>query len=131
MNITDEQLNSMSLSDALSLKQKLSIHIESLQKAEKKKAILEVRAIIENFNLDMNDVFSSTRATKARSATSKKVEPKYRDPVSGQTWTGRGKPPLWIASQDRELFLISGNNQQESQSWGISGSEQIKPESAP
>ncbi len=35
-----------------------------------------------------------------------KVPPKYRDPATGQTWTGRGKPPLWIAGKDRLQFLI-------------------------
>lgn len=38
-----------------------------------------------------------------------KVAPKYRDPVTGQTWTGRGKPPAWIAGKDREQFLIAEN----------------------
>ena len=34
------------------------------------------------------------------------VAPKYRDPESGSTWSGRGKPPKWIAGQDRDNFLI-------------------------
>jgi DNA-binding protein H-NS len=34
------------------------------------------------------------------------VAPKYRDPESGSTWSGRGKPPKWIAGQDRDSFLI-------------------------
>ncbi len=35
-------------------------------------------------------------------------EPKYRDPATGKTWTGRGKPPTWIAgAQDRDAFLIT------------------------
>jgi DNA-binding protein H-NS len=34
------------------------------------------------------------------------VAPKYRDPDSGSTWSGRGKPPRWIAGLDREKFLI-------------------------
>lgn len=34
---------------------------------------------------------------------------KYRDPKSGKTWTGRGKPPLWIVGvKDRTPFLIDG-----------------------
>src|SRR2546427_12966376 len=31
---------------------------------------------------------------------------KYRDPATGATWTGRGKPPNWIKDQDRDDFLI-------------------------
>jgi hypothetical protein len=33
---------------------------------------------------------------------------RYRDPQTGKTWTGRGKPPNWIAAaKDRQAFLIS------------------------
>ena len=34
--------------------------------------------------------------------------PKYRDPSTGQTWTGRGRPPQWIVdANDRDAFLIA------------------------
>ncbi|WP_373785874.1 H-NS family nucleoid-associated regulatory protein, partial [Delftia acidovorans] len=31
---------------------------------------------------------------------------KYRDPASGATWTGRGKPPRWIEGKDRKALEI-------------------------
>ncbi|SEB97148.1 DNA-binding protein H-NS [Burkholderia sp. WP9] len=31
---------------------------------------------------------------------------KYRDPVSGSTWSGRGRVPAWIAGKDRNEFLV-------------------------
>jgi len=35
--------------------------------------------------------------------------PKYRDPKSGATWSGRGPAPAWLASvKDRTKFLIDG-----------------------
>ena len=38
-----------------------------------------------------------------------KVAPKYRNPENHeQTWSGRGKPPLWIKDvEDRTPFLIA------------------------
>lgn len=33
---------------------------------------------------------------------------KYRDPVTGKTWTGRGKHPKWFDASQAELFLIAG-----------------------
>jgi DNA-binding protein H-NS len=42
---------------------------------------------------------------KARKKVS--VAPKYRDPESGVTWTGRGLAPVWIRdAEDRTPFLI-------------------------
>ncbi|HEY3537557.1 MAG TPA: H-NS family nucleoid-associated regulatory protein [Trinickia sp.] len=36
--------------------------------------------------------------------------PKYRDPATGATWSGRGRAPAWLAdAKDRTEFLISGN----------------------
>jgi len=35
------------------------------------------------------------------------VAPKYRDPATGKTWTGRGKAPKWIDGKDRSKFLIA------------------------
>ena len=39
-----------------------------------------------------------TKAPKAKRATAgKKVAPKYRDPANAaNTWTGRGRMPLWV-----------------------------------
>ncbi|SAK94495.1 histone family protein nucleoid-structuring protein H-NS [Caballeronia catudaia] len=47
-------------------------------------------------------------------------EPKYRDPQSGATWSGRGKAPAWLASAaDRTAFLINAP--------GAASSESTKP----
>jgi DNA-binding protein H-NS len=35
-----------------------------------------------------------------------KVVAKYRDPLSGATWSGRGKTPRWINGADRSQYAI-------------------------
>jgi len=59
------------------------------------------------------------RVVKAKVAAAKpkrklaKVEPKYRNPANAaETWSGRGKPPRWLAEylnqgRNREEFLIA------------------------
>jgi len=52
----------------------------------------------------------SPKSAKAP-GTKKPVPAKYRHPVSGATWTGRGKAPLWVveaekSGQARSQFLI-------------------------
>ncbi|MGD7248155.1 H-NS family nucleoid-associated regulatory protein, partial [Ralstonia pseudosolanacearum] len=32
--------------------------------------------------------------------------PKYRDPKTGATWTGRGRAPAWIG-KNRDKYLIA------------------------
>jgi DNA-binding protein H-NS len=49
---------------------------------------------------------SASKPKAASTATTVGVA-KYRDPQTGKTWTGRGKPPNWIVgAKDREVFLI-------------------------
>ena len=46
-------------------------------------------------------------AAKAPRAAVHHVAPKYADPKSGETWTGRGRAPAWIRDvKDRSKFLI-------------------------
>ncbi|WP_157874869.1 H-NS family nucleoid-associated regulatory protein [Paraburkholderia atlantica] len=35
--------------------------------------------------------------------------PKYRDPGSGATWSGKGPEPLRIAGKDRTAFALSAS----------------------
>ena len=52
-------------------------------------------------------VTQSQSATKAPRAAVHHVAPKYADPKTGATWSGRGLAPLWIRDvKDRSKFLI-------------------------
>lgn len=106
-----------------------------LMKAENRKVIDRIKALIEKHHLTAEDLGlagtsagaraektqrsartsaagvpkkrSATRAAGKKGAATVGV-PMYRDPKSGKTWTGRGKPPNWIAkAKDRSAFLIS------------------------
>lgn len=44
------------------------------------------------------DLASSPQKSSS-SAARGKVDPKYRDPATGVTWTGRGLKPKWLAEQ--------------------------------
>lgn len=69
-------------------------------------------------------------ATTAPAPATNKVAPKYRDPITGQTWSGRGKPPLWIAGKDREQFLITATGEQPTAPGAIDGNKD-QPADAP
>ncbi len=54
---------------------------------------------------------ATARKTGA-SATRSPVPPKYRNPETDATWSGRGKPPRWISEAEsqgksRDSFLIN------------------------
>ena len=93
------------LKELLQQQQALAAQIEEARKREIADAVAQVRSLIDQYQLTERDVFPSGR--RACSRTASKVPPKYRDPITGKTWTGRGKAPKWIDGQDRTKFLIA------------------------
>lgn len=87
----------------LQQKAEIEAQIAAVLKHEKADAIAQTRAMIEQYALTEEDVFPSS---KARAATRTVGVPKYRDPATGATWTGRGKQPRWIEGKDRTAFTI-------------------------
>ena len=90
--------------ELLKQREELEQQIQQARKNELAEAVAKVRALVAEYELTADDVFPPARLRS--SGAGAKVAPKYRDPASGQTWTGRGKPPKWIQDQDREKFAI-------------------------
>ena len=70
-------------------------------KAEEKAAVLaQMRSAMEQYGITPEDLFTTAkRGRKPGSLNSgerKPVAPKYRN-ETGETWTGRGKQPKWVA----------------------------------
>lgn len=79
---------------------------DAVLKQEKSGAIAQVREIIQQFGLTTDDIFSA-KGRGGSQSKGVKVAPKYRDPKTGATWSGRGKAPTWIASAaNRDQYLI-------------------------
>lgn len=93
-----------SYKELLKQREDLEKQIGEARRKELSGAIAQVRALVEEFGLTAQDIFTTGRARSSTSGT--KVAPKYRDPATGQTWTGRGKAPKWIQDQDRAQFAI-------------------------
>lgn len=82
----------------------LDAQIAEARRTESANALATIRQLVEDFGLTQQDVFPPARSRSSVAGT--KVAPKYRDPATGQTWTGRGKPPAWIKDKDREQYAV-------------------------
>jgi DNA-binding protein H-NS len=92
---------------------------EELRQAEIAGVIAEIRQKIQDYDLTAADLgFASAApakpATASRDDKRAAVKPKYQDPASGKTWTGRGVMPKWMkaaveAGRSRDEFLIPEN----------------------
>lgn len=90
---------------------KLEAQASALRNQEAAKVIASIRQHIVDFELSPEDIFPSLRlATSKTKKPTKPREPKYKDPKTGATWTGRGKPPAWMSAAikngTRDQFLL-------------------------
>jgi DNA-binding protein H-NS len=99
-----------SYKELLQQREALEQAIANARAHELSEAVRRTRELVAEFGLTVQDVFPSGRGNSkpsGKATTGAKVAPKYRDPATGQTWTGRGKAPKWIDGQDRAKYLIS------------------------
>ena len=87
--------------------------MEAQRKGERTQAIAAAKDLIKAHELSPSELGFSGKASAKRVSTDKRnsVAPKYQDPETGKTWTGRGKTPAWLNSQltsgrDKQDFLI-------------------------
>jgi len=83
------------------------------RKKEAAEVILKIKALMRDYDLTPEDLGFKTvgkTSNKAKPVDRVPIPPKYRDPQTGNTWSGRGSAPSWIApaikSGKAESFLI-------------------------
>jgi DNA-binding protein H-NS len=94
-----------SYKELIQQREALEKKIAEARMQETAQAIHQVQTLISDFGLTQEDIYPSAKPRAKK--TVNKVAPKYRNPATGQTWTGRGKAPVWIQDKDRSVFLIA------------------------
>ncbi len=92
-----------SYQELLAQREQLDKQIKEAIQREKADGIAKAKLIIEQYHLTASDLFSRKAGAKSSGG---KVAPKYKNPATGETWTGRGKAPKWIEGRDRSNFII-------------------------
>ena len=91
------ELESRSLDDLWSLYEKVCAILSSRLTAEKYE--LEKRLAILNRGIEGIDQTSASNSIPGKPRRKyPRVLPKYRDPQSYETWSGRGKRPRWLVA---------------------------------
>jgi len=100
-----------SIQELLAQKAALEKQIAEVQRAERSDAISKIKSLMTEYGLTVADISGKATTAAPKSTEGRKVAAKYRDPASGQTWTGRGLKPKWLQAQletgkQLEDFLI-------------------------
>lgn len=76
---------------------------EELRKKEIGSAINQIKSIMDEYGITIADLGKAGKKTIREKKT---ISPKYRNPETGETWSGRGKPPKWIDKKNKDKYLI-------------------------
>ncbi len=80
---------------------------EAARRAEIASVVADIQARMKEYGISLNDLKGGATKTKARAA----VAAKYRNPATGESWSGRGRAPKWLAEElakgrSKDAFLI-------------------------
>jgi len=86
------------LQELMAQREALERQIEQTKTQERGEAIEKVKAMMAEYGLTVADLGSRAPASKPKKGKSagKKVAAKYRNPSTGETWSGRGLQPRWL-----------------------------------
>lgn len=97
---------------------RLQKQAETLQAKQRTPVIASIVRSMREFDISPDEIAAAYNkkgaarsAARSVSAPKRSVPPKYKNPETGATWTGRGKAPRWISDAEtqgksRDQFLI-------------------------
>jgi DNA-binding protein H-NS len=85
------------LNELLAQKAALEKQIMDAQREERASAIGQIKALMSQYGLTLADLGTrSAQVPQPHKAQGAKVAAKFRDPVTGDSWSGRGLQPKWL-----------------------------------
>lgn len=72
----------------------LEKQLQDARRAERSGVINQIKSLMAEHGLTVADLGGKVAGKSANAG--RKVAPKYRNPATGETWTGRGLQPKWV-----------------------------------
>ena len=83
--------------------EKLQKQAEQARDKEIATVVAQIRTMMTDYGIQASDL-GITSKRKRKSGTP--AAPKFQNPQTGETWTGRGRAPKWIEGKDRTKYAI-------------------------
>lgn len=95
--MTKIDLSSYNLSELKELQHGIDQEIKNRQQDDLAKARQQILSIAQDVGVTVEELLA-VNSKESSKGKGKKVEPQYYNPADkGQTWSGRGRQPKWIA----------------------------------
>ncbi len=87
------------LQELLNQRAALERQIAETQNQERAEAVATIRQLMSDHDLSVEDITAArngSRGVASADGRRAKVAAKYRNPATGESWTGRGLQPKWL-----------------------------------
>ena len=96
--MNDAQLNKLGYQELIALQNQIAVGIGQRKEAERAAVKAKIAKLISSSGFDINELMGGKDSKRA----GVKVAAKYANPKDPtQTWTGRGRKPLWMVAELR------------------------------
>lgn len=96
---------SKTVADLEAEREALDRKIEEQKAAEKRSVMDQIANVMGTYAISLEELVEYQGGLKIK-RKGVKAKPKFRDPVTGAIWTGRGKPPVWLRDKNFDDYLI-------------------------
>lgn len=93
-----------SYKDLQSQIEKLQKQAEQARDKEIATVVAQIRTMMTDYGIQASDL--GIASTKRKRKAGAPASPKFQNPQTGETWTGRGRAPKWIEGKDRAKYAI-------------------------
>lgn len=103
--ISVEDLDRMAVEELRKQQEAIDKRLKEKLESERKTVIQQIKNVVDMYKIPIDDLVVALGGMKIK-RKGVRASPKYKDPETGVTWSGRGKEPLWIRGKNRDDFLI-------------------------
>jgi DNA-binding protein H-NS len=94
------------IQELLAKQEALNKQLAEVKERETRQVIIEMVQKMREYGISLEELLGrKPRAQEQPQADEPVPAVKYRDPVSGATWSGRGRAPHWIVGKNRDDLL--------------------------
>jgi DNA-binding protein H-NS len=84
--------------------EKIKVDIDVVREREARLLAGRVLMLLQESGVDLQAILDATNL--GRKTRGKKIRPKYWDPATGATWSGRGRLPRWLIGKNPDDYVI-------------------------